>query len=114
MTRCEEWLKKQRRFEEACFSPDSVLLLHLPQKIEFRTLQLLVNEFNNLPLVYDNFERTTGALYAATLALLERLPPLNKSAKTRTAQSSSGTAKISIESVREFLREIGECPVEHE
>ena len=64
--------------------------------------------------MYDNFERTTGALYTTTLALLERLPPLNKAAKTRTAQSSSGTLKVSIESVREFLREITECPVEHE
>lgn len=86
----------------------------LPTKIEFRTLQLLVNEFNNLPLVYDPFERTTGALYTATLALLDRLPTLNKSAKTRTAQSSSSTAKVSMESVKDFLKEIADCPVEHE
>lgn len=115
VSRCEEWLRKQRRFEETCFTsgPDPVLL-PLAEKIEFRTLQLLVNEFNNLPLVYDNFERTTGALYNATLALLDRLPPLNKAAKTRTAQSSSGSSKVSMESVREFLREIAACPVEHE
>jgi hypothetical protein len=115
VTRCEEWLKKQHRFEEGCFTTTAdPALLPLPQKIEFRTLQLLVNEFNNLPLVYDNFERTTGVLYNSTLTLLERLPPLNKAAKTRTAQSSSGAAKVSMESVREFLREIAECPVEHE
>lgn len=86
----------------------------LSTKIEFRTLQLLVNEFNNLPLIYEQFEKTTGLLYNNTLALLERLPPLNKSAKTRTAQNSSIGAKIGIDSVREFLEEIERCPVEHE
>jgi hypothetical protein len=50
--RCEEWLAKQRKFEESFFLEPPH---HRPQKVEFRALQLLVNEFNNLPLVYDLF-----------------------------------------------------------
>jgi hypothetical protein len=56
VVRCEEWLKKQKKFEETSFTSEvEPNLKQLPEKIEFRTLQLLVNEFNNLPLIYDNF-----------------------------------------------------------
>ena len=95
--RCEEWLRKQKNFEESFFTSDpEPQLVHINEKIQFRTLQLLVNEFNNLPLIYDNFEKTTGALHNTTMNLIERLPPLNKAAKTRTAQSSSGGIKVRI------------------
>lgn len=51
--RCDEWLKKQKKFEETYFTDDpDPKLIPVKEKIEFRTLQLLVNEFNNLPLIY--------------------------------------------------------------
>jgi hypothetical protein len=113
--RCEEWLKKQQKFEETYFTNEpEPRLLSINSKIEFRSLQLLVNEFNNLPLIYENFEKTTGLLYNNTMALLDRLPPLNKPAKTRTAQSNSGGIKIPLETIREYLKEIDLCPIEHE
>ena len=105
--RCEEWLRKQKFFEETYFVMEpEPQLIQIDEKIEFRTLQLLVNQFNNLPLIYDNFDQTTGALYNSTTALLDKLPPLNKAAKTRTAQNSSGGIKVRIEDIRESLREI--------
>lgn len=48
------------------------------------------------------------------MTLLDRLPPLNKPAKTRTAQSHTGGIKIPIETVQEYLKDIEECPIEHE
>ena len=99
--RCEEWLRKQKTFEETFFTFDpEPQLIPIKDKIEFRTLQLRVNEFNNLPLIYDNFEKTTGTLYQTTINLLDRLPPLNKAAKTRTAQNHTGSIRIGIDVVR--------------
>lgn len=63
-----------------------------------------MNEFNNLPLIYDNFEKTTGILYNNTLNLLDHLPPLNKTAKTRTAQSTSIGSKVGIDVIRDYLK----------
>lgn len=56
VARCEDWLRKQKKFEETFFTDEpEPKMLPISQKIEFRTLQMLVNEFNNLPLLYDNF-----------------------------------------------------------
>jgi hypothetical protein len=86
----------------------------LTEKIEFRTIQLLVSEFNNLPLVYEDFESTTESLFNSTMALLNNLPALNKATKTRTAQSSNNTnTKLSLQSIRDIQREIRKNPVDH-
>ena len=42
----------------------------LDEKIEFRTIQLLVGEYQNLPILHKNFEKTTKDLYIKTTKLL--------------------------------------------
>ena len=39
-------------------------------KIEFRNIQLLVNEYNNLPILDNIFEKTIKVLYNETVDLL--------------------------------------------
>lgn len=52
-------------------------------KIEYRIIQSLVNEYNSLPLNYPSFVKTTQMLYEDTNKLIIKIPSLNKAAKTR-------------------------------
>lgn len=75
VARAEEWIKKQVKFQQEYFNSkefengeivftikDSEFFKEF-DKIEYRTVQSLVNEYNSLPLNYPSFSKTTLVLY---------------------------------------------------
>jgi hypothetical protein len=57
LTRCEDWITKQQAFEERYLLTDRAdfALKNPGEKIEFRQIQLLVNEYSSLPLLNTQF-----------------------------------------------------------
>jgi hypothetical protein len=106
VTRAEEWIKKQLKFQDEYFrceeseSGDANFIIKDKEffmefdKIEYKTIQSLVNEYNSLPLSYPSFVKTTQMLYDDTNKLIIKLPSLNKAAKTRKSEQGSGIVKI--------------------
>jgi hypothetical protein len=73
-------------------------------------MHLLVQEYNSLPLLNQNFEANIKRLHDETITLLERIPQLTKTAKTRT----SSPCKIPLSSIKKLLNDIDRHEVAHE
>jgi hypothetical protein len=79
-------------------------------KIDFKRMHLLVQDYNSLPLLDQNFEANTKRLHDETVALLESIPQLTKTTKTRTSSPS----KIPLSSIKKLLTEIDKHEVAHD
>lgn len=66
---------------------------------------MLVVEYNNLPLLNTQFERTAKVLHQRTVELIEAMPNINKIVKTRTSKEASGS-KIPYKQMQSYLKKI--------
>jgi hypothetical protein len=119
IVRCEDWIVRANAFEDELFEELDPMqvgetverrLRSRDEKIDFKQMHILVQEYNSLPILHQGFEANTRKLHTATLALVERLPQFTKVAKTRTSNQS----KVSLGSIKRLLAEIDRHEVLHE
>ena len=80
------------------------------EKIDFRQMHSLVQDYNNLPVLHQAFEVNTKRLHDETSALLERIPQFTKITKTRT----SVPTKITLSSIKLLQADIDQHVVTHD
>lgn len=108
VVRSEDWTERAVAYENEIFLPvastESPVRLLRPRtdKIDFRDMHSLVADYNSLPVLNLDFEANTKRIHDETLLLLDRIPPLTKTAKTRT----STPTKITFANIRKLQADI--------
>ena len=107
VNRCISWTTRALEFDRDNFATTLTeegplkTLIPKTEKIDFKDISHLVEEYNALPLVTPSFDHIKQ-LYEITVTLLDKLPQFGKAVKTR----NHSQPKMTISHIRRLEAEV--------